>query len=382
MPDTPPNLESVERARQQIAAWAEPIPLGKHELPPFAVEAPPTQIGAYVAQLSAESETPLDLGGMLVLSFMAGAVQRRYVVQTRGKHQETLSIWTLTLMSSGKRKSSVSKKLIAPIKERQQELIKAGAVERARALAELKSAETRKEAATKEAGRKRGSEATAAICDREEATEEVARLERDLPPIPRMAQDDVTLEQFGIELSEVGAVLIASTEGGVFGFFNGRHNNAKMPNLDLLLKSYNGEHASVSRVSREHLEIVDPACSIGMATQPHVLAELLKEQAWMERGAAQRFAYAIPEGIIGKRTGQGVEATEKPRRTIGASCSHCYRRPDPRTKQIGRRNRSCSSSRQRRRGCGKRSPRARAEAGRGDRRTRLVQFLGRQATRN
>ena len=286
-------------------AWPTPVSLEHNTLPAFPVDALPACVGDYVQAVADETQTPTDLGGCLALAVLATAAQRRYVVQIRPGYTEPLALWMLPLMDSAERKSTVFKRFRAPIHERQAELINAGAANRGRALAELKSAEGRLAKATKDASSKHGSEATQAACERDEAVDEVERLQRDIPPQALLLVDDITPEKFGMILAEVGAVTIASAEGGVFSTFGGRYNK-QVANLDLLLKSHAGDPAIVDRVGRDRLVIEDPACTFAMAVQPDVLAEVSKRSEWSERGGMARFLYAIPTPRVGTRTGIGT----------------------------------------------------------------------------
>lgn len=285
-------------------AWPTPVSLDQHDLPAFPVDAFPKVIADYVQAVANETQTPTDLGGCLALAALATAAQRRYIVEIRPGYTEPLALWMLPLMDSAERKSSVFKRFRAAIYERQTELIQDGAANRGRALAELKSAEGRLAKATKDAGSKHGPEALQAACERDEAVDEVERLQSELPPQPLLLVDDITPEKFGMILAEVGAVTIASAEGGVFGTFGGRYNK-QVANLDLLLKSHAGDPAIVDRVGRDRLVIEDPACTFAMAVQPDVLAEVAKRSEWSERGGMARFLYAIPRPRVGSRTGIG-----------------------------------------------------------------------------
>jgi replicative DNA helicase len=281
------------------------MPIDRQELPAFPVDALPVWLGGYVQALADETQTPVDLAGMLVLAVLATGAQRRYVVEIRRGWREQLCLWVLPILNSGERKSSVFSSVFAPVYERQAELAAASKADRARAHAELKSAEDRLSRAIKKAATKpSGDEATAAECARDEAAAEVERLRSEIPPAADLLADDVTPERFGMLLAENGALTIASAEGGMFGNFFGRYNN-KIPTIDLLLKSHSGDAATVDRVSREKLTICDPACTVALAVQPDVLVEQARKQEWTERGGSARFLYAMPKAKVGRRRGHG-----------------------------------------------------------------------------
>lgn len=300
------HREAVAAAASASQAWPELLPLERAALPPAPVDALPPRIAAFVQAVAAETETPVDVPFGLALAVLAICNQRRYVVQLRGSHRETLSLWFLLLLNSGERKSAVYSKLFAIVKERQRELRDAGAGDRARAQATLASVKERLLKVTKEAGNKSGNDATVAACARDEAALELERLTRELPPSVCLLLDDVTPERFASIVAESGAVAVASDEGGVFGTFFGKYSD-KAPTIDLLLKSHNGGDASVDRQGKERLEIVEPACSFALVAQHDVMVEMSNKREWADRGGPQRFNYIVPESQVGRRTGQTVD---------------------------------------------------------------------------
>jgi hypothetical protein len=241
---------------------------------------------------------------LLLLGVLATCGQRRFYAEIRPAWREALSLWPLVLLSSGERKSAVFKRCLAPVYERQRELLKAGSGERARALAELAAAEAQLKHSTM-AKRKPGESGVEVRAQRDELVAEVERLKRLVPPDAVLMLNDVTPEKFGVVLSEVGAVTIASDEGGVFSTFGGRYNNG-VANIDLLMKSHSGEAASVDRIGRGRTVIDEPACTMVMAVQPDVLIEATKRSEFRNRGGLARFLYAMPTSRLGRRSSRGA----------------------------------------------------------------------------
>lgn len=307
-----PDAAAIKAAQAAVAsatntdeqAWEAPVPIDRHELPAFPVHALPPVIGNYVQALADETQTPLDLAGSLSLAVAASAIQRRYVVEIRPRYREQLSLWTLGLLDSAERKSTVYASMLWPVYHRQAELITNGRPERARGLAELASAEKRQDKATRDAANAKREDMSVAICARDEAVEDVERLKTELPPEAVLLLDDVTPEQFAVILSDVGSVCIASPEGGVFANFFGRYNS-KLPNLDGLLKSHSGDDMAIDRKNGTKLTICSPACTFAMVVQPDVLIELARKQEWTDRGGSARFLYVMPKGNVGRRNGNG-----------------------------------------------------------------------------
>lgn len=281
--------------------WPTPVPLDRFNLPEFPVDALPDWLARYVQAVSDATQTPTDLAGMISLGVLATCAQRRYVAQVHGEWPEPLSLWVLPMLPSGERKSAVFGRLYQPVYDRQRELLAAGAPDRARALAELASAESALKKAITEAGKGSMIERIEKRAARDEASDEHERLQNEVPPEAILMLDDVTPERLGQVMGEAGAVTIASDEGGVFSTFAGRYSSG-VPNLDLLLKSHSGGTASIDRIKRGRTVIEQPACTLAMAVQPDVLAEVVKHSAFVERGGLARFLYAIPQSRLGRRS--------------------------------------------------------------------------------
>ena len=64
-------------------------------------------------------------------------------------------------------------------------------------------------------------------------------------------------------------LLMISDEAGMLSNFNGKYNGG-IPNLDLLLKSWNGEKYICNRVIRGRTEIPRPYLSVALAGQPYI----------------------------------------------------------------------------------------------------------------
>ena len=91
--------------------------------------------------------------------------------------------------------------------------------------------------------------------------DEIAELQTKLSNIHpsnfrRIIVDDITPESLVNQLEENGTLLIISDEAGMLGNFSGRYNN--IPNLDLLLKSWNGETYISDRATRASIVLKKP----------------------------------------------------------------------------------------------------------------------------
>ena len=115
----------------------------------------------------------------------------------------------------------------------------------------------------------------------------------------RIIIEDITPESLVRQLSINGTLLMMSDEAGVLGNFNGRYSNA--PNLDLLLKSWNGETYISDRITRESITLYKPYVSICLACQPYLWEEMITNTAFRESGFLARICCCFVKDNRGKR---------------------------------------------------------------------------------
>ena len=123
-----------------------------------------------------------------------------------------------------------------------------------------------------------------------------------MPPsnFRRIAVDDVTLESLVNLLEENGTLLMISDESGMLGNFSGRYSN-NIPNLDLLLKSWNGETYISDRATRASIVLKKPYMSICLACQPYMFDSMINNPVFRGSGLIARFLYCFPVSNIGHR---------------------------------------------------------------------------------
>lgn len=122
---------------------------------------------------------------------------------------------------------------------------------------------------------------------------------RNTTPI-RIAVDDITPESLVIELSENDSLLMISDEAGMLSNFNGNYNGG-IPNLDLLLKSWNGEKYICNRVISGRTEIPRPYLSVALAGQPYIWDNMMNDTAFRSSGLIARFVPCFAKSDVGKR---------------------------------------------------------------------------------
>lgn len=116
----------------------------------------------------------------------------------------------------------------------------------------------------------------------------------------RIVVDDITPESLVRQMKINGSLLMISDEAGMLNNFSGRYSN-NIPNLDLLLKSWNGETYISDRATRDSIILKNPYLTICLACQPYVLENLMSNPAFRGSGLIARFVYCFPESNIGSR---------------------------------------------------------------------------------
>jgi hypothetical protein len=112
--------------------------------------------------------------------------------------------------------------------------------------------------------------------------------------------DDATVEVLTSLLCEQGGrMAVLSPEGEIFSIAAGRYSGA--PNFAVLKKGHAGEEMRVDRMGRESEHIDAATVTLGICTQPGVLAELGDTPQFRDQGLLGRLLYALPDSLLGHR---------------------------------------------------------------------------------
>ena len=117
----------------------------------------------------------------------------------------------------------------------------------------------------------------------------------------RIIVDDITPESLVRQLAINGTLPMMSDEAGSLGNFNGRYSANGVPNLDLLLKSWNGETFISDRITRESVILYKPYVSICLACQPYIWDSMIGNMAFRGSGFLARLVYCFPKDLRGTR---------------------------------------------------------------------------------
>ncbi|MFB9830938.1 DUF3987 domain-containing protein [Actinoallomurus acaciae] len=282
--------------------WPEPTPLTSTTtgLPTFPLWTFPDWLGEYAASLAEVTQTPPDLAGCLALAVLAVAAGGKVWIQAPA-WREPANLFTVIVLPPGNRKSEVYRAMCAPIKAAEQALIADAEPLIAEAAIARRIAETNAEQAAKTAENAAGLDPAQRALALAEAAE--AKLQLDatvIPPKPRLFSDDATVEVLTSLLCEQGGrMAVLSPEGEIFSIAAGRYSGT--PNFAVLKKGHAGEEMRVDRMGRDAEHIDAATVTLGVCTQPGVLAELGDTPQFRDQGLLGRLLYAVPDSLLGHR---------------------------------------------------------------------------------
>ncbi|GAA4483761.1 hypothetical protein GCM10023191_005880 [Actinoallomurus oryzae] len=289
-------------ASADARGWSEPTPLTSTTtgLPSFPLWTFPDWLGEYAASLAEVTQTPPDLAGCLALAVLAVAAGGKVWIQAPA-WREPANLFVVVILPPGNRKSEVYRAMCAPIKAAEQTLITEAEPAIAEAVIARRVAEAYADKTAKTAENPAALDPTQRALALTEATE--AKLALDaatVPARPRLYSDDATVEVLTSLLCEQGGrMAVLSPEGEIFSIAAGRYSGA--PNFAVLKKGHAGEEMRVDRMGRDSEHIDAATVTLGICTQPGVLAELGDTPQFRDQGLLGRLLYALPDSLLGHR---------------------------------------------------------------------------------
>ena len=295
-----PPSNDVAAVRSIGDNWPDPILPGQTPVPDIPPDVLPSWVARMAGAVAESTQTPSAMAVLCSLSVLATCLHRRFEVAPYGEdddYTEPVSIWTLTGMGSGNRKTSVINSLSAP-------LVRWEKLERDRLRPEIA-----RNNAARMVGKKRIEKLTkdAVNAENDEERERLRKLieeeENTMPSeiiAPRLYTGDVTAERLQELLVEHGErMAVLSDEAGIFLIMAGMYSGG-MASLDVFLQGHAGTPMRVDRAGRA-AHVDKPALTFGLALQPGVLAEVASSRRFRDSGLLARFLYAMPESTVGKR---------------------------------------------------------------------------------
>ncbi|QDU84017.1 hypothetical protein Pla163_11180 [Planctomycetes bacterium Pla163] len=249
---------------------------------------------------------------MLMLVAAATCVAKKFEVVLRQGWTQSLNLYVLVAMSPGERKTSVMRAVASAITdwERKREVELAPQIKNDKQLLEL--------AEGRLLGAKRRYVSAKTADKRDQALSDVTEAQKELDAVkptvlPRLRVDDVTPEQLGYVMRDNGGrIALLGSEGGIIDILAGRYDKGGQPNLDLVLKGWDGQEPWLrDRVTTESVRIDSPLLTLGLAIQPDVISSMAGKSAIRGRGLLGRFLFAIPRSRVGRRLAQPEPARDE-----------------------------------------------------------------------
>ncbi|MFP3886785.1 YfjI family protein [Priestia filamentosa] len=291
-----------------LVEWSVPIPFDEYTLPVFPVDVFPAWLREYVEGVAESTQTPIDAPALAAISVLSTALAKKLYVRLTGEWSESLNTYCILALPPGNRKSSVFKALQEPIITFEKEERERLSMEVSEQRAKLKAKQKRLEQLEKEYA-KDGQQTT---------LEEIVALankieEEEILSLPRFVTEDVTPEKLADLMADnkERMALLSAEGGGIFSIMAGRYSSDGKANLEIFLKGFSGDYCAVDRMGREAKVLDEPALTIGLFLQPHVIQDV--PPSFQERGLMPRFLYSFPKSMVGYRkiTPQPIKAEIK-----------------------------------------------------------------------
>lgn len=272
--------------------WTKPTPLRSDgsQLTLFPLKAMPDTLREMASAIAITTSTDAAMAGTAILSAVSYCFSGMYRMAAKRDHTEPLVLDALIVAEPSFKKSPVISMVKQPY-----------------ILFAHDWNEKNKREIYKSQAERRILENKLMYLEKKESVtaDDIAELQTQISNIRqsnfrRIVVDDITPESLVTQLEENDTLLMISDEAGMLGNFSGRYSN-NIPNLDLLLKSWNGETYISDRATRSSIILKKPYMSICLACQPYVFDSMINNMAFRGSGLIARFVYCFPVSNIGSR---------------------------------------------------------------------------------
>lgn len=293
------GLQTLEASTPYYTLFeTAPTPFKATKVEPFPVNCLPTVVADYVKAVSENTQTPLEMSGVLMLGVLATVMQGKYIVSINQDYSEQLSLYAVAVSSPGERKSSVIKNLTYPINEYE------------RKFNDTISSEVKKNNAKKNILEKQLKNLETKVIKKgfsEELTQELENKTKEIAEFKeinyiRLLANDATPEKLiDIMQKQDGVIALSSSEGNLFDLLLSK-NDRGTTLLEPLLKGYSGDRLVVDRLTRESNIIDNPHISMILTIQPFVINNIIKNTEFNGRGLISRFLFVKCSSFVGERS--------------------------------------------------------------------------------
>jgi len=289
------------------ATWPDPVPLEQRpSLPAFPLDILPAWLHRFGDAVATETETDPSMTAMWLLSAVAIACARRFVIERGPRRCVHANLWSLTLLGSGAGKSPTLRAAHEPLglweqrcADELRDKIAAEATEERIARRRLEYLH-RKAAQDKDADTRK-----AAQHEAEQIEAKLAGRQRVVAPM--LSVQSATVARLQELLFEHGRFALVSDEASALEDLV-RFERSGTPDLSSLNQAYDGADVRVARKKREDGSGGDryarrAVLTLALSIQPgRALEELRGARAFFDSGFMQRFLVVYPEDRLGLRT--------------------------------------------------------------------------------
>ncbi len=282
------------------AKWEEPLPFESEKMPDFPIDALPSVLRDYAAEVGKSTQTPVDMAAVACLTACSACMRNLYKVEGKSDWMEPTNLYSVIIAEPSERKSSVIRFITKPIDDFIDEFNKAHSVDIEMSRARRQRLENKKNSLISQRKNKGEEKCSEDFDDALRSIVDQIVNFKDIKPM-RVYVDDVTPEKLTEALAENdSAISIISSEGGIFDVLSGTYSNKV--NIDVFLKAYSGENISVDRIMRQSISVRNACLTILLSAQPIVISELMSNKKFRHRGLTARFLYTTPRSLVGSRS--------------------------------------------------------------------------------
>ena len=273
--------------------WEQPIRFDSQKLPTFPINALPEHLAAFVDASAQSLQVPADMMAMLSLGALGVACGGRFKTSVVNGYNEPCNLFICTVAGPAERKSAGFNLALQPIKDYERKTAAEKRGEIAQKQAEYQALEKALQFAQNKASR-------VPLHEREYWLQQVRQHGERLdsfvvPASPLLMVDDTTGPRLAQILADNGSAAVCSSEGGVFASMGSEQVT------DLYLKGHAGDPIRIERVTRSATYVDEPALTVVLTVQPHVLRGLAAKKEFRGKGLLARFCYSIPRSLMGRR---------------------------------------------------------------------------------
>lgn len=278
--------------------WQMPEDIQEIELPKFPIYAFANPIRAYIEAVAEELQVPIDMVATGVLTVISLCNQGKYLIEGKEGWKEPVNLYTLIIARPSERKSPTMVKITKPLVEYEKE-------ENERRKNDIRNSKNLMEMyenklkTLKNTYGKKPTKEQDIITQIQELNQEMDNLE--VVNYLRLFVDDITPEALVSVMKENNEKIgMFSDEGGIFSTLAGRYSN-NIPNIEIVLKAFNGTNVNVDRKGREPEKLNNPYLTILLFIQPIVLENMFQNNEFRGKGLCARFIYCYPKSKVGMR---------------------------------------------------------------------------------